>query len=180
MDLKPGEAFLLPEHMRYKLKAPFGKVLSEQKAIGILEDSKPFLITVGDVVTKTVILAGLKPGLAVFDSKTRRSREKDDYLLDFYKSKEAVKNPPGHITYELWHKVGAALAQRTESHIFVDGEEDLAAIPCVLMGRTGDVLLYGVPDSGIGLVQINNVAKDIAYNLLRMMYVEDTNKSHQK
>jgi len=39
----------------------------------------------------------------------------------------------------------------------VDGEEDLAVIPCVLMAPEGSLILYGQPGEGVVLVETDKV-----------------------
>jgi len=50
--------------------------------------------------------------------------------------------------------------------IFVRGEEDLAAVPAMLMAPEGSAVLYGQPDQGVVLVQITESKKEEIRDLL--------------
>lgn len=53
--------------------------------------------------------------------------------------------------------------------IVVDGEEDLAVIPCVLFADEGDVVLYGQPDEGIVAVEVSEEKKMEIATLIKIM-----------
>jgi uncharacterized protein (UPF0218 family) len=62
-----------------------------------------------------------------------------------------VRNPAGVITREAWDTIKEALKDR-EAVIFVDGEEDLLAIPAVLESPDNAFVVYGQPSEGIVVV----------------------------
>jgi hypothetical protein len=76
-------------------------------------------------------------------------------------------NPPGTITDELWTTIQKSfdIAQGSNVLIVVDGEEDLAVIPCVLMAPEGSLILYGQPGEGVVLVEADKV-KETAKEML--------------
>jgi uncharacterized protein (UPF0218 family) len=43
--------------------------------------------------------------------------------------------------------------------IFVKGEEDLAALPAMMMAPVGSVIMYGQPDKGVILVRVTESKK---------------------
>lgn len=177
MELKKGEALKLPDWLRPALADPFGKTLSEEETISELKDSKAYIITVGDETTKTLLRHKIEPDLAIFDLKTKRSETTDTILQKHYKTKSKVKNPQKMITYDLWVAIEQALKKRKEG-ISVDGEEDLAALPCIFFAEPGSIMLYGIPDVGISLVLINKSVKTKAENLMNQMeLISDYEKS---
>jgi uncharacterized protein (UPF0218 family) len=50
--------------------------------------------------------------------------------------------------------------------VFVDGEEDLLALPIFALARDQSVVLYGQPLEGIVVVKIDNKLKEKAQDLL--------------
>ena len=79
-----------------------------------------------------------------------------------------VDNPPGTITDELWETIEKAkylAAEESNILIVVNGEEDLAVIPCVLMAPENTVILYGQPGEGIVVVEADKI-KDTAKKML--------------
>jgi len=50
--------------------------------------------------------------------------------------------------------------------IFVRGEEDLAALPAILLAPEGSVVLYGQPDEGVVFVSITKSKKEEILDLL--------------
>ena len=71
-----------------------------------------------------------------------------------------VKSTPGVITDELQETIQKAF-QLVKSGfrvlILVDGEEDLAAIPCILMAPPGSLVLYGQPGEGLVVCEVDKV-----------------------
>lgn len=62
-----------------------------------------------------------------------------------------VRNPAGVITQEAWDTIKEALRQR-EAVIFVDGEEDLLAIPAIIESPENSFIAYGQPSEGLVVV----------------------------
>jgi uncharacterized protein (UPF0218 family) len=78
----------------------------------------------------------------------------------------SVDNPAGVITEDLIDAVGNALKSDEHVRIFVRGEEDLAAVPAILMAPEGSAVLYGQPDEGVVLVKITSDKKEQMEDLL--------------
>ncbi|MGB7994265.1 DUF359 domain-containing protein, partial [Methanoregula sp.] len=76
-----------------------------------------------------------------------------------------VKNPPGTITDELINALTFAV-ENSPVTIMVEGEEDLAVIPLVIVAPLSSVVLYGQPHEGIVLRKIDEAAKTAAKELL--------------
>jgi hypothetical protein len=127
----------------------------------------PKVITVGDVVTSSMVSAGVKPDLSIVDGKTLRGPEKSiDYSVD---KVYALHNPQGLITADAWTVIGKALKEKQKIKIVVDGEEDLLGIPVVLLAPKGSLMLYGQPNEGIVIVTVNKEAKTFAKRILKRM-----------
>lgn len=174
MELKKGQFLELPDWLRPALAQPFGTPMQEEQVIERLKGSDVYTITVGDETTKTLLRHGIEPNLAIFDLKTKRNEITDSELPKHYKKAKKVKNPQKRVTYELWHAIKAALKKKREG-IFVEGEEDLAALPCAEMAEEGAVMLYGIPNVGINFVLINKSVKAKVENLLSQMELKSSN-----
>ena len=123
--------FLLKKESRKKFKKPFGKVYPDLNDINksLLEDH--FIISVGDETTKNLLNADIIPKIGIIDNIIERQTSKHD--IEYNAVTLNVVNPPGTITDELWNAIIKSFDIAKESNILivVDGEEDLAVIPCV-------------------------------------------------
>ena len=77
-----------------------------------------------------------------------------------------AKNPPGMLTNSIFKACSAAISQSENVTIFVDGEEDLVPIPLILMAPLGTILLYGQPNEGLIVREIDIPAKTRARRFL--------------
>jgi uncharacterized protein (UPF0218 family) len=82
-----------------------------------------------------------------------------------------VRNPAGVITKEAWDTVRVALKQK-EAVIFVDGEEDLLAIPAILESPDNAFIVYGQPSQGLVVVTATKTKKDEVKEIMSRMTQE--------
>jgi uncharacterized protein (UPF0218 family) len=164
----------LPESLREELSKPRGALVKGKKdyvsrkvAEFVMKASAPKVITVGDVVTRSLISKGVKPDLAIIDGKTLRGpEERMDYKVDeTYK----LTNPAGLITSDAWKVIDKALKRNKKIQIIVDGEEDLLGIPVVLLAPKGSLMIYGQPNEGIVIVTVNDEITQFAERILSRM-----------
>lgn len=163
----------VPDEFRSIFKKPFGEVY-KGKGLKPAEKLKDRLkgkkvIVVGDVTLKNVLAAGIKPNLAVIDLKTKRTIEAAAALGE---NVVKARNPPGMITQELWDRVHEAVC-KDGSVILVDGEEDLAVLPCVIEADWNTVVLYGQPDEGIVFVDVTEDKKMEASVLVKLLSAKE-------
>jgi uncharacterized protein (UPF0218 family) len=166
----PRRGWILPEAMREQLYMPFGEIVDEESLlIEVRKCCK--IITVGDIVTLTLLNKGIKPNLLIFDFKTKREEVK--ILKGLVEAIDgdniSVKNPPAHISSELIREVREAMHKERRTKIFVDGEEDLATLVCAAYAPKGACLLYGLPDKGVVLVKVNSQISKKAKSLICAM-----------
>jgi uncharacterized protein (UPF0218 family) len=149
------ETLHLPEELRDELKVPLGRVVKEAQLSAILENAGK-IVTVGDMCSLTLFEMGIVPDIAVVDFKTRRGEvgDKRPEILKIGQIVINVKSPAGDLTRELWDAVSRAYEASAPVRIEVDGEEDLAALPCIWLAPLGTTVVYGLPD--IGLVVVDN------------------------
>ena len=170
---------ILKKESRGIFKKPFGKLYTTLHDVDRSFLENHFIISIGDATTKNILNVDIIPKIGIIDNKIEReiSRHKIEY--------DAITlnadNPPGTITDELWKTIEKAkyLAKGSNVLIVVNGEEDLAVIPCVLMAPEGSVILYGQPGEGIVVVEadkVKNTAKKMLDNFEEFKEVEE-NKS---
>jgi uncharacterized protein (UPF0218 family) len=153
----------VPEKNRELFKEPLGRDLEEKELTVI--DKKSKMITVGDVVSLTVVKHGIIPDLSVYDGITERREMTDFATLVKNRGWEetVVRNEAGTITAELITAVRNALTGKKEI-IRVEGEEDLAVIPCILLSPDGTNIIYGWPGRGMKLIVTDeNIRKKVQY-----------------
>ncbi len=127
------------------------------------------IITVGDLVTQAYLRTRKIPQLIIVDLKVRR-KQHFQRLSDLgpigHLITSKVINPPGVITRELVAAVEQSMKAGKEAIIQVDGEEDLAVLPAVLLAPLGSVVLYGHFKLGVIAVEVSETKKSESLNLL--------------
>ena len=156
----------VPEDKRNIFKEPIGSELKESELIKH-HDTK--MITVGDVVSLTVRRNGIRPILSVYDGYTERREMTEFASLVESEEKEVVANPAGTITDELDDAVRNALTTGSTDLIRVEGEEDLALMPCILHAPEGAEIVYGWPGKGMKIVSMDDVTRKRVEELWKMM-----------
>ncbi|MDR1404477.1 MAG: GTP-dependent dephospho-CoA kinase family protein [Candidatus Methanoplasma sp.] len=157
----------VPERNRRFFKEPLGTDLKEEELTVI--GREPKMITVGDMVSLTAMKHGIIPDLSIYDGMTGR-REMTEFtaLVKSGGRKETVvRNKAGTITAELIAAIKNALNGKEEI-ICVEGEEDLATIPCILLSPDGTKIIYGWPGKGMKLVTVDENIRNKAQSLMEM------------
>ena len=166
---------LLKKERRNLFKKPFGKIYSTLNDINrsLLEDH--FTISIGDETTNNLLNADIIPEIGIIDNIIERKASKHN--IEYNAVTLNAVNPPGSITDELWTAIQKSfnIAGKSNVLIVVDGEEDLAVIPCVLMAPEGSLILYGQPGEGVVLVETDKV-KETAKEMLDNFEVEGNAK----
>ncbi|HWG90374.1 MAG TPA: GTP-dependent dephospho-CoA kinase family protein [Candidatus Thermoplasmatota archaeon] len=170
----------VPHALRADLARPMGPVLTTEEALPRLTGGAR-VITVGDVVTRTLLEAGLTPQVAVVDYRTKRAEDAEMAALvaDRKLPQIEVDNPPGVITADLWEALVSALHARVPVVVRVEGEEDLAVLPLLAMAPAGTLVVYGQPPvtdlgitkGGMVIVEVTPAARSHAHHILHRMEV---------
>lgn len=138
----------------------------------VLRDaSSRFLITVGDRVLRSVISAGLKPDVCIFDMKEERNFIGPPQISGFLLL--STKNERGTISRDAWISVRDAIiiaSRGIRTAVLVEGEEDLLGFPAVIMAPEGSYVLYGQPREGIVHVLITEDVRDEAIKLIYELF----------
>jgi uncharacterized protein (UPF0218 family) len=161
----------LPEHLRNRLKRPFGRLISD---VNELEIDSETVITIGDKTSDEVLRRGIKPKICVYDGRIKRKKiQIPDMIKEFDAEDIEVKNPPGGLTQEVFNAIELALKGRSNFKIRVDGEEDLIAIAAIALAPLGSLVLYGQPDEGLVVVRVDNKNKLEVKSIIEEMENED-------
>lgn len=162
----------LPEHLREKLKRPFGNLIKDGDKFNLRSN---LIICVGDKTSERILGIGILPKICIYDGKImRRDIKIPEVIKNFNANEIRAKNPAGYITQELFNAVEKALNSSGNFKIFVDGEEDLAAIAVIDLAPIGSLVLYGQPGEGIVLVNVDKKSKELIKNILKGMIRVDS------
>ena len=141
----PGKR--IPEGKRDLFKEPLGVELDEAE---LEQHNAEKMITVGDVVSLTVRRNGMVPLLSIYDGFTERHEMTGfaAYVESHGLEERVVDNPAGSVTRELEDAIRNAITGDA-GIIRVEGEEDLAVMPCILHAPDGYDIVYGWPGRGM-------------------------------
>ncbi|HSX18597.1 MAG TPA: pantetheine-phosphate adenylyltransferase [Candidatus Saccharimonadales bacterium] len=154
----------LPQTTRAKLKIPFGKIVkidSKLKSYSI--------VGVGDITVSNLIRNKILPKISIVDFYVERKLAFNSLTQLGFGAANAdviVKNEAGQISKNLIISIKKALDSNNSSVIVVDGEEDLATIPAILLSPLGTKVIYGQPHKGAVLVEVETNIKDKLCKLL--------------
>ncbi len=153
--------YILDEKYRNELRKPLGDVVKyvEEKDI-----THP-LITVGDAVSSWMFEHGIKPDIYIVDYMVERKKAERKFNDDAKVLK--VKNPAGVITQSLWDAIKKAYEGGERIRIEVEGEEDLAALPAILMAPANATIIYGLPSHGMVVVKAGEKERKIVGEFLK-------------
>lgn len=152
--------------LREVLKKPLGTVVKEIDQV----PKDAVLVFVGDTAADSLLSAGFKPKMVVYDGMTRRIRVGVSKAISSYDAKEhRIKNPAGHLEEGVFRLFRRLLRSRSPSRVFVDGEEDLTALAAIAESPVGTVLVYGQPEEGLVVVRVDEEAKEKVKKILKEM-----------
>jgi len=163
------ENITISENQKLKLKKPFGDVYANTKDLKNSLTKLDNIIAVGDTATRLCIENNIAIAFGVFDNLEKRQKVNQP-LRQIIINKLILKasNPPGHISCDLVQKLIQAIKSR--AFVEVEGEEDLAVIPLILLLPIGSKVLYGQPGEGIVLVKVTEETKNQIKQLLDKSY----------
>ena len=172
---------LLPDKLRFLLKAPLGKLYKGNGVECAIAMKKELIgakkvAAIGDMTVFYLLQASIVPDLAVVDNKTKRMPVPDHIMQnldhDSYKTIK-VKNQAATLTKELIDLIRASLNGDERVKIIVDGEEDLATLPAILYAPLGSAVVYGQPNEGSVLVDVTPEKKLHIEEFMKKMIVEE-------
>ncbi|MBU0576261.1 pantetheine-phosphate adenylyltransferase, partial [Patescibacteria group bacterium] len=119
---------------------------------------------VGDASLKKFIQNNWHYNLGVYDRKQQRQHVEPP-AINSISSDLDISNPAGQISNLLVQSLETAIKQQLK-HLFVEGEEDLAAVALVLLLPLGSKIYYGQPDQGLIEMIVTEEKKDQFYQIL--------------
>ena len=145
------------------------------KAPSFLNQSD-YVATVGDISTIKIIEEIRVPNLMIIDYKTKRNINLNEAQTKVIESIDCytvnIRNKAGTITAELINAIEKAIYSNKTTKIIVEGEEDLATLPVIKLCKSGAKVIYGMPDKGMVVVDVNQQTKERANRLLERMLVK--------
>lgn len=170
------------EELRRELKLPIGilvhgdrndleLVLPELRLI--ISRVKPVMIcSVGDEVTRLCNRSGIPLDIAAVDFRVERHEKYhsfEDVGFTSVRKIKSIYNPPGHLMRNLVRSVEKAIRYSESGNtavIHVIGEEDLAALPIILLAPLGSLVVYGQPGEGVVAVEVTEEVKHKLVSLI--------------
>lgn len=157
----------LPLSMRPILQVPIGKIL--KKVPKGLDSSK--IIAIGDITTQQFNKNNANQFLSIVDFLVKRQKKFNSLSeLGFVGNEEVlkIKNPPGTINPNLFKMFKKIFQKKNKKReiILIDGEEDLAVLPVLLVAPFGFFIFYGQPDQGLVRVAVDEENKEKVYELV--------------
>ncbi|MEK7518103.1 MAG: pantetheine-phosphate adenylyltransferase [Patescibacteria group bacterium] len=170
---------VIPLELRKDLKKPFGLLFRDPQKVKIPKCA--CLITVGDVTTKIFNELKLNQNISVIDFKVARKKEFSNLLQLGFSSKIKVinaKNPAGRLTPSLFSKVISIFSLYKNERVVlkIEGEEDLAVLPFILIAPLNSIIFYGQPAQGLVRVEVSEENKEKTYGLVSRAILEDIDK----
>ena len=153
---KETKEFLLPDSLRDALKKPAGKIITNIDELSYTARNK-FIIAVGDIVTAFLIKNMHQADISIYDLNTKRQQIIDNDVLNvFPKPQIVLNNKPGTInckTVRVLHElIEKSILTKEKAAIKIIGEEDLLALPAILLAPLNSIVLYGI--SGTGMIAV--------------------------
>jgi len=177
-----NKTLILPQNLRIDLRKPIGEVIDEQgnesktakKIIQLIKRLTPtMVITVGDAVTGSLLQEGFDPDVRIVDYKIRRKKITDEsakILSRVNSSSKSIINNPGTISqeavFEFKKTIEKYFKTKEKQLLVIDGEEDLLAMPAMLLAPLNSLVLYGQWNLGVVVVKINEEIKNRVKNLI--------------
>ncbi|MBQ7700823.1 MAG: GTP-dependent dephospho-CoA kinase family protein [Candidatus Methanomethylophilaceae archaeon] len=159
----------IPADKLVLFKVRLGRELDEKE---LIEHQDKRMITVGDVVSLTVRRNGIVPVLSIYDGMTERHEITG--FADLVETQglevKVVSNPAGEVTDGLVDAIKQSIPGKPQI-IRVEGEEDLALMPCILYAPDGYEIVYGWPGKGMMLVTTDGIVREQIEQLWKEMEV---------
>lgn len=163
--------FVLPEDARDAFRHPIGKVATDMQDVIDNYGRKTLFLAIGDVVATSLLQLGRQADVSVIDGKTRRQAFIPVGIFSSETERHAANNKAGTIERKAVKVVHTAiqayLHTQRKQLITVAGEEDLLAIPAILLAPLRAIVLYGQFGKGIVVGEVTEETKKTAYDLLR-------------
>jgi GTP-dependent dephospho-CoA kinase len=162
---------VVPESLKMELKMPLGDLMQMPEFLSRYRSKK--IVAVGDVIAASLLENGITPFIAVYDFRSMRKKVGDirARIKEAFPEFSSAKNPAGTITEELKDKAQRILL--SGGALFVEGEEDLAALVFMRICPKGCIIAYGQPAEGIVAVECGPKSREKAEAIFGKMGNEE-------
>lgn len=159
---------LLPKELRGSMRIPLGIIMkNEHETLQHITKTNPaVVITVGDIVTASLKKKGFIPDITITDGKSRRanlSDEKSKKMRTYYNAPGTIQNTA---VVGFKQKLTTFLNKFQKTALVIKGEEDLLALPAILLAPLGAFVLYGQFNQGIVITEVTEDTKKLVKKLL--------------
>jgi len=161
--------YKLPAEFRSELRNNIGEIVNENQ---LKNKIKGRVVAIGDEVTLTLKKIGIEPDMCIVDFKSRRKKfgeEQQKKIKTIGEQVLTVVNPSECITKDLWESILIGYSSKKQTRIEVEGEEDMAALPAILLAPQNTTVLYGLPFKGIVMIDVKEKQKEIVRDFLKKM-----------
>lgn len=161
----------LPDELRTNLQIPWGEIIKDIPEN--LDDRET--VVVGDQCVKFFNSKNRNQFLSIVDFLIKRE-VKFNNLFDLgFSSDQAIKinNQSGIITCDLFNAViNIFKKDAVKNIILINGEDDLAVLPVILVAPLGFNIFYGQPNVGMVFLKVTEEIKDKAFKLINKFIIE--------
>lgn len=171
----------LPTLLREDLRQPLGHVVAgtngedtpnrEAVAAFVRREQPHFLVTVGDVVSLSCLVLGIRPDIMVYDLKSRRKALNESDRKMFDACDRVAVNPAGTLASRAQRILLSLMRDAVSSHVKkvlrIRGEEDLLTLTSVLFAPLDSVVLYGQKGLGAISIKVTEETKTKVASILR-------------
>jgi uncharacterized protein (UPF0218 family) len=162
--------YKLTKELREELKRSIGRIVTDSNELKSLAKTKT-LAVIGDIATLELYRNNIIPKIAVVDFRSmRKSSEKLKSEISKISCKiMKVRNPAGTITAQLWNSIKESYNDCKNIRIEIEGEEDLASLACIALAPENTVVLYGLPEKGLAVIEVTEKEKKLVTKVLNKM-----------
>ncbi|MDH7475865.1 MAG: pantetheine-phosphate adenylyltransferase [Microgenomates group bacterium] len=161
----------LPDYLRPVLQRPIGQLIRFNEPITALikKEAPTMTIAVGDIISLALLKKNFSPEIKIIDFRSKRADITDGWDLKHRALRKYV-NHPGTINFEAVASINLAikkyLTKKEKQTIVIDGEEDLLALPAILLAPLNSLVIYGQLDQGVVFVRVTEDKKNWAESII--------------
>lgn len=161
----------LPDNLREDLRKPLGKVFKKvHQVIKFIKLIRPLMtIAVGDIISMTLEKEGIRPDVKIIDNRSRRQEILNPNPPADGQTSNLI-NKPGTINSDSSKAINLNIKKfistKKKQTVIIKGEEDLLALPAILMAPLNGLVLYGHWQLGIIAVEVNELKKYKIVNII--------------
>lgn len=163
-DLFKSDMKITPSFRKY-LQDIHGKVIKTIRDFPSTIETEN-IVWVGDSVGEFFVKNKIKYTLGIFDLRTQR--QPNPFFQSFLQKPKVdrIINKAGIIQHHLYKALQNAI-QKQKQYLYVQGEEDLAVVPLILLLPLNSLIFYGLKNTGLIMLEVTEekkeeVAKEIA------------------